>query len=321
MPIIRVSPEEIVAMLDTVFQRAGLSAVDARIVIDALLDAELTNRKGHGLGRVPGIAARAEGAGSDCIELVRDEGGVVALDCHGALGYLAAHRASCIVREKLATFPAVNVACRRTSHAGAIGYYARLAAEDGHCALAAAHCYPMVVPHGGHDAVYGTNPIALACPGPDHVLLADLSPAATTYGAIMNARHGGGALPEGVALDGEGRPTSDPDRALDGGIVPVGGAKGSALAFLVQVLSGALTGAAGVPEKGKNYGFFLAGYRLDAFAEADAVRAELGRLVDAVHAAGAQCPGDRSQAHRLRVKEEGIGVDAKLWDTIQGLAD
>jgi len=321
MSTIRVSTQETVTLLEAVFQRAGLNPTDARVVIDALLDAELTNRRGHGLSRVPGIAARARQAGSENIELVRDEYGVAALDCHGALGYLAAYRAAQMAREKLILLPAVSVACRGTSHAGAIGYYARLVADDGHCALTMAHCYPMVVPHGGHAAVYGTNPIAFACPGPDHVLLADLSPAATTYGAIMNARHTGGMLPEGVALDESGQPARDPERALDGSILPVGGAKGSALAFLVQAVSGVLSGAAGIPKQGENYGFVLLGYRLDAFAGEASVRAEMARLAEAVHAAGAQCPGDRSYRHRCQAMEQGIAVETDLWEAIRCLAE
>ncbi|MCP4641822.1 MAG: Ldh family oxidoreductase [bacterium] len=301
-------------------ERAGLTADDARIVTDALVDAELTNRKGHGFARAPGIEKRAAGAGSDNITIASDTGTTVALDCGAALGYLAAYRAATIVRERLDDVPLVAVVCRDTSHAGAIGYYVRLVADAGHCAIATAHCSPMIVPEGGLHGVFGTNPIALACPGPQHPLVADLSPGLTTFGNLMNARHAGEQLPEGVAVGPDGAPTRDPVEALEGGgILPAGGVKGSALAFLVQVLSGPVCGADAVPDPGTNYGFFLMGFRTDAFGAGDVFTREIGHLEKAMHAAGARCPGERSEEYRQRCLREGIQVPKDLWDTILGL--
>lgn len=313
---VRGAHETVVAAL----RKAGLGQDDARTVADALLDAELTGRKGHGLNRVPAVAARAAGEGSDRIRVTSDNGTCVNIDAGGALGYLAASRASNLVRERLAAQPIAAAAVRGTSHAGAIGYYARLVAEAGHCALAMAHCSPLLAPYGAHTAVFGTNPIAFACPGPDHPLVADISPASITYGALTNARRRGERIPDGVAVDSQGNPTSDPSQALAGAILPVAGAKGSALAFLVQVITGALCGAAAVPKPGEDYGFFLLGMQLQAFAPGNDVQRHITDLVDAVRAAGALCPGDRSEAHREKALRDGIEVDDALWNKILSLA-
>lgn len=313
---VREAHETVVATL----RKAGLEQDDARTVAEALVDAELSGRKGHGLNRVPPIVSIAAGAGSGRIRVTKDSGATISLDAGGALGYLAASRASNLVRERLRTQPIAAAAVRGTSHAGAIGYYARFVAEAGHCAIAMAHCSPLLAPHGAHTAVFGTNPIAFACPGPDHPLVADISPASITYGALTNARRRGEVIPNGVAVDSQGNPTNDPSQALAGAILPVAGAKGSALAFLVQVITGALCGAAAVPRPGEDYGFFLLGMQSNAFAPGGDVQRHITDLVDAVHAAGALCPGDRSEALRKKALRVGIEVDDALWSKILSLA-
>ncbi len=302
-----------------VLENAGLTPEDATIIREALLDAEASGRKGHGLARLPGIAARAAGCGSDQVRIERETAAAITIHGGDALGYLAAHRAARVAIERLHDQPLVAVACHHTTHTGAIGYYARLVAQAGHCALAMANCSPIIVPFGATSPVFGTNPVAFACPGPDHVLLADLSPARVTYGTMMNACHAGQSLPEGLALDRHGNPTTDPSAALEGGALPVGGPKGSALAFLIQIMSGALCGAAGVPEPGADYGFFLLGLRMDLFAEPATVTQGIAELAQSVHDTGGRCPGDRSEASRQEARCEGIHTTSALWDEIQAL--
>ncbi len=308
------------ATVAAVFERAGLPPEDAAILRDALIDAELTGRKGHGLIRIPSLVKQAAGRGSANIHVSRDAGHLVALDGGDALGYLAAYRAAQEVIERLGRLPLVAVGCRNTRHCGALGYYARLVTMKGHFALALANCCPLLAPHGATRAVFGTNPIALACPGPDHPLVADLSPGAITYGAVMNAQQSGLPLPEGVAIDAAGLPTTAPEAAQEGAILAVGGPKGSALAFLVQVLAGVLCGGAPVPADYVDYGFLLVGFRSDAFAPAARVHESMAALVEAVHAADAQCPGERSENRRQAGLAEGIEADAVLWRELQSLA-
>lgn len=320
MPEVRIGVEEAESTVRRAFERAGLTPDDARIVTASLVDAEITGRAGHGLSRVPGIATRVAGCGSDHIRIAADRGVSVTLDCGGALGYLAAHRAATIAIERLDVHPLVAVGCRRTSHAGAIGYYARLVAEAGHCAMAVAHCSPLLAPYGGLRAVFGTNPVAFACPGPRHPLVADLSPARITYGAMMNARHAGRPLPEDVAVGPDGAPTTDPDAALAGAVLPVAEAKGGALAFLIQVIAGPLCGADAVPEPGRDYGFFLLGMRADLFVDATDFLRGMERLHGAVHDAGARCPGEGSHARAAQARRDGIPCESGLWSAILELA-
>jgi LDH2 family malate/lactate/ureidoglycolate dehydrogenase len=304
--------------------RAGLTALDAATVTDALLDAELTGRSGHGFIRVPAIVKRArqDGVGSDRIRVTKDLENTVAVDGGGALGFLAATRCAELARERLSAQPLVAVACRGTSHVGALGYYARLVAEAGpYWALAMANCCPLMAPHGVPKKMLGTNPIALACADTPHPLVVDVSPAATTYGDVMRAKQSGQALAEGVAIDAAGAPTTDPEAAGDGALLPIAGAKGSAIGFMVQLMAGPLCGAAAIPDPGTDYGFLLISGRLDAFGEEERVKQNIQDLVAAIREAGGRCPGDGSADRRAQALDQGLEMPRTVWDALCALRD
>ena len=311
--MVRVSVTEAHGAAAGALESAGLTHDDARCVADNLLDAELTGRTGHGLVRLPDLLKHAATCGSDCISITRDSGSLISLDGGGALGYLVGARAVSIALERLADHPMVAVGCRGSKHTGAIGYYVRQLALAGHAALAMTHCVPLLAPHGARRAVFGTNPIAFACPGPDHPFVVDVSPAKTTFGAVLAAQERGESLEPGSALDADGEPTTDPARARKGALLPMGGPKGSALAFMVQLIAGALCGAAGVPQPGRDYGFFLLGMRIDAFVDDKQVAGAINEITEAIHDADAQCAGEGSEARRKSHSENGFDVPRNLW--------
>lgn len=316
--MIRVSATEALTAVRAALEAAGLSREDARCVADSLVDAELTGRTGHGLVRLPDLLKHAAARGSDRILVTRDSGSLVSLDGQGALGHLVGARATSIALERLAEHPMVAVGCRGSKHTGAIGYHVRQLALAGHAALAMTHCMPLLAPHGARRAVFGTNPIAFACPGPDYPFVVDVSPAKTTFGAVLAALERGESLEPGSALDADGEPTTDPARAKGGALMPMGGPKGSALAFMVQLVAGALCGAAGVPEPGKDYGFFLLSLRMNAFVDEGRVAQAITEIADAVHGADAKCAGEGSEARRKSLIENGFDVPRNLWVGIRG---
>jgi len=315
----RVSTESVMEVIEQVLGRTDLSLDDRRIVAHALLDAECTGRHGHGLNRLRAILEWAPAGGSERIAIAKDQGSTIALDGGGVLGILVAHRAAALACERLAHQPLVAIGCRNCRHTNAIGYFAEKVAQAGGVALAATNCVPLLAPHDGHAAVFGTNPIALACPGPDGPLVADISPARVTYGSLINAKLRGESIAPGMAIGPDGAPTTDPAEALKGGMLPIAGHKGTALAFLVQVLAGCLAGAAAVPDKLDAFGFFLAAFRTDAFGDAEEFTEGMGNLVRQVHDAGGRCPGEGSAMRRARAMREGIEVDPSVWESVQAL--
>jgi (2R)-3-sulfolactate dehydrogenase (NADP+) len=132
----------------------------------------------------------------------------------------------------------------RSHHAGVMGLTVARFAEQGLAAMMFANAPASMAPWGGNKALYGTNPIAFAVPieNGDPVIV-DLALSKVARGKIMAARQKGEAIPDDWAFDADGQPTTDANLAMDGFMAPLGGAKGAALAMMVEILSAGLTGA------------------------------------------------------------------------------
>jgi LDH2 family malate/lactate/ureidoglycolate dehydrogenase len=137
------------------------------------------------------------------------------------------------------------VAIKSSNHFGAASYYCQLAGEENLITFACTNSPPAIAPWGGTEPFFGTNPIAFGFPskeGPP--VIVDMSTSVVARGKIMLAAKNGELIPDGWALDRFGNMTNDPKEALQGTLLPVGGAKGAALALTVEILAGVLTGAA-----------------------------------------------------------------------------
>ncbi len=138
------------------------------------------------------------------------------------------------------------------SSTGAIGYYASEIAKQGLIGFAFAGSPPTVAPYGSNEAVYGTNPLAVGVPAEPEPIVLDMATAAMAYYGLIEAKTAGKSIPEGMAYDKDGNPTTDPAAAMDGAIKGFGSYKGSGLGFIVTAFTGPLVGAAfaGVGERG-----------------------------------------------------------------------
>jgi LDH2 family malate/lactate/ureidoglycolate dehydrogenase len=132
----------------------------------------------------------------------------------------------------------------RSTHFGAAGYYARRAADQGMIAFVASNAAASMAPHGGTQQFLGANPLAIAVPVGRHgPFVLDMSTSVAARGRIRRAHALGEPVPEGLAIDTQGNPTTDPVAAMAGCMLPVGGAKGSGLALAITLMSGLLAGA------------------------------------------------------------------------------
>lgn len=134
------------------------------------------------------------------------------------------------------------------SSTGAIGYYATQIAKKNLIGFAFAGSPPTVAPHGSSEAVYGTNPLTIGVPADPEPIVLDMATAAMAYYGLIEAKTAGKSIPENLAYDKDGHPTTDPAAAMDGAIKSFGGYKGSGLGFMVTALTGPLlgTGFAGI---------------------------------------------------------------------------
>ena len=308
---------------------AGASAANADIVAAALIDAEIDGIGSHGLSRVPAYADQVASGKVDGLatpQVARAASAVVCVDArHGfAFPAIAAgfETALPIVRET----GALAVAIRNSHHSGVLGRHVESLARQNVLALAFSNTPAAIAPWGGTRGVFGTNPIAFACPRRNsEPLVIDLALSVVARGKIKQAAIRNESIPDGWALDAAGNPTTDPQEALSGTMTPIGEAKGAALALMVELLSAALTrsnfgfeSSSFFDDKGEPPGigqFFLL-FDVKTFG-GDAVLERIETLCHAIEEEpGARLPGARRFEIRKRITEEGIAVPDELYQDL-----
>jgi LDH2 family malate/lactate/ureidoglycolate dehydrogenase len=245
----------------SVFERSGLGTEDARVSAEVLVAADAAGVPSHGLARlgryVEGLAtglmdprARAETVTETATSLV--------IDAHGAMGAPTSRRAMAAVIAKARDSGAAFACVRQSNHFGIAGYYARMALREDMLGIAMTNTAALGVPTFGSAALFGTNPIAFAAPAAqERAFVLDMSTTVVSRGKIEVQARAGSAIPEGWAVDREGRDTTFPEPLLadmqeraGGGILPLGGRgtafgghKGYGLAVMVDILCSVLCGA------------------------------------------------------------------------------
>ncbi|SRR5581483_2168608 len=311
--------------------RARTSPDNAASVARALVAAEADGLKGHGLSRVPIYAAQANIGKVDGLaapSLIRARPGLVLVDAAHGFAYPAIEAAERVLPEMARKQGVAAAGIRRSHHCGAAGHPVERLAERGLVAILFVNTPGGMAPWGGSKPVFGTNPVAFACPLPGRTpLVVDLSLSKVARGNVMAAKQRGETIPEGWAIDEHGKPTTDPDAALRGTMVPMGDAKGTALALMVELLAAGLTGANFAAEASSfldaegpppGTGQLMVAFDPAAFG-GDAVT-RFGALAAAIEAQpGARLPGSRRLAARVKAKTEGLSLSDALLKEIEAL--
>jgi L-2-hydroxycarboxylate dehydrogenase (NAD+) len=332
--VIEIDRERAEATAAAAFEAHGIDAADAELTAEVLVSADARGKGSHGLLRLPRfvrgvLAGHVDPDGA--VEVVRDAGAAATLSGGSRLGPVVATEAMGEAMARADEYGVGLVGVHDANHLGMLGYYTEEARRAGYVALGVTNTEPAMPPHGGREAVLGTNPIAVGLPTEPPFNL-DMSTAAISRGEVLERREAGESLPEGVALDAEGRPTTDPAAALDGVIRPFDGAKGSGLAIAVEVLAGGLVGAAMGTDVTGTYHTTDPCTKGDLFVAVDPVatggegaveRMEsfLADLTASPPAAGVDAvrlPGESAAAGDRR---ETVPVDPELWETVRAIAD
>ena len=318
-------------LVTTTLTRCRTGADNAASVARALVRAEADGLKGHGLSRVPSYAAQAKVGkvnGFAAPALTRPKPSLLAIDAANGFAYPAIELAETALPGIARSQGVAAASIHRSHHCGAAGHPVERLAEAGLVAIMFVNTPSAIAPWGGSKPVLGTNPVAFACPLPGRApLVIDLSLSKVARGNIMTAKQRGETIPEGWALDEAGRPTTDPDAALRGTMVPAGDAKGTALALMVELLAAGLTASNFAAEASS----FLAakgpppgtGQLIVAFdpsaAGGDAV-ARFGVLAASIEAQkGARLPGAKRLAAREKAKVEGLTISDALMKEIEAV--
>lgn len=313
------------------FLASRISRENAAIVARALVAAEADGQGGHGLSRIPSYALHARCGKADgfATAQVARSGSSLRIDAgHGF--FYPAFEAVLPSLVNLARENTVAVAAfHRSHHFGQAGAHVERLAERGLIGLLFGNAPQAMAFWGGKKPMLGTNPIAFAAPLPDRApLVIDMALSTVARGKIMAAQKVGKSIPGDWALDADGNPTTDPDAAMKGSMMPIGGAKGASLALMVEILAAALTGSAfgweassffdahgGPPNVGQTL-LALDPEKLSGGAFAS----RMGALLAAIaQEPGVRLPGERRLAARAKAAKDGVTVAAPLHAEIQVL--
>lgn len=322
-----------------VLDKTGVPAEDGVCVAANLIKADLWGVSTHGISRFPRYLMRLANGTINCrpkINMQNTWPAVIAVDGDNGLGAVVGSRALRAAMDTAGRTGICVAGVRHSNHFGAAGYYCELAARENYVALVLTNALAAMPPWGGKTPVLGTNPIAIGLPRKNKApVVIDLATSVVARGKIIAAAKQGITIPVGWALDEEGRPTTDPEAALKGMILPMAGPKGYALALAVDHVSGVFTGAAfgqdvaSYPsgQKEANVGHLIIVIKADAFLEADSYyeRAEafLQQVKNAERAVGVTeiyLPGEREQNMEKQSLATGILVPDGLLSELKTIS-
>tara|TARA_Y100000816_G_scaffold167225_1_gene119860 strand:+ start:94 stop:1098 length:1005 start_codon:yes stop_codon:yes gene_type:complete len=233
-------------LLVKIFKKNGLNTGHALISANALINAELVGAYGHGLSRLKMYCERLNKKvinPKPKIKIKKISKSISHIDANDSIGFVAADIAIKTAIKNAKKTGIGMVAVKNSGHYGLSGYYAEQAVKKNLIAMVYTNAPPAVAPHGALKSLFGTNPICFGCPtGSKIPFILDTSISMINRGKIRVAARNNQKIPEGVALDKFGKPTIDAKKALAGVQLPISGFRGSGLAWMVDILSGVLTG-------------------------------------------------------------------------------
>jgi LDH2 family malate/lactate/ureidoglycolate dehydrogenase len=243
-----------------VFRKIGVSEEDAALLADSLIEANLRGVDTHGITRmlcvyVERIRKGVVSAKSDLV-VVREKASTALIECHNSIGQVGAAHAMRTAIEKAAKTGVAFTAVTHSNHYGMAAYWAMMALRHGMIGFSATNAPAAVAPTGGCQAMFGTNPFAIAIPaGRELPVVLDLATTVVARGRIVLHAKQNKPLESGWAYDHRGVPTTDPHTAMKGLLAPIGGYKGYGIMLAVDLLCGVLTGS--------NYGTHFPGFLAD----------------------------------------------------------
>lgn len=243
----KISTNEATKYSVDILSKLGLSKEESELITENLIDAELSNRKTHGLVRLLGFKKSKDSEKLNTSELslnvISESESHLHVDGAEKLGFGVVYKSLDKAFEKIKKNKLLAVGIRNAGISGFVGSYARKATEQNLIFIGFNNSTGGLIPYGSIQEMWGTNPLTVGIPTNDIPVILDMASSQITWGDLLVAKNEGKSIPEGVALDTEGNATTDPAKAMEGGILPFSGHKGSGLAFIVELLGGALTGA------------------------------------------------------------------------------
>jgi LDH2 family malate/lactate/ureidoglycolate dehydrogenase len=270
----------------------GVPRTDAELISDSVVTADLWGHPSHGMLRLPWYVARLRSGAmvaDTSPELVVDHGAVAVLDGRDGVGQVITDRACSLAVERARGHGVGVVTVRNSNHFGTAAYWTRRMAAAGCVGILTTNGSPAMAPWGGTVKTVGANPWSVATPGGSHPpVVLDIANTGVARGKIYAAAERRESIPSSWAFDADGRATTDPAAAIGGLLAPMGGHKGYGISFMMDVLSGVLTGSGYatdvvgpyVPDQRSGCGHLVVALHIDDLLPRDAFMARIDDLID-----------------------------------------
>lgn len=334
---ISISIENLRQVVVETLTKTGVSQSDAEIILDTILFANRRGVPSHGVGRLPlyvhKIAAGHYNPKNE-IEVLTDNAAYALLDAKNGFGQVVAYKATKMAVEKAKKYGVAVVGVRNSNNFGTAGYFGDMAAREGCIAMVYANAAPAIAPTGGNKTIFGTNPLCYAYPGDEEhdPILLDMATAVVARGKIRLAAKNGEKIPLDWAVGPDGQPTDDPNVALKGSLLPIGGYKGYGLSMFVDIFAGMLTGShyAGevknlsMIEEDSGNGHLFVVIDLDKFMTTDEKKERIAHFHKAVKACGEEgkifMPGE---IEYIKMKEavDVVQISSKQFEDVNAVAE
>ncbi len=337
----RVPAERLAAFILRAFTAAGVPAGDAQNLANLMVEADLRGSDTHGVIRLPLYVRRLRAGGVNArpnIRVVSDRPSAALIDGDNGMGHLVMRRAAELAIEKAKATGVGWIGARMSNHAGPAALYVTMPLRHDmiglYFAVGSSNHLP---PWGGSESLLGTNPMAVAVPALDEPpIVLDMSPTVAAYGKVRLKAQRGEPMPVGWMIDREGKPLTDPKRADEGHLLPIGDYKGSGLSLIIGLLAGALNRAAigrdvvdFVKEAGKptNTGQAIAALSIEAFLPPADFKRAVDRLIRDIRNSprlpGVErilLPGEQSHSKLLDRRAHGVPVPKALRESLDSVA-
>lgn len=340
-PFVPVQLDALRQFIQSAFVSQGFPEQDAHQIASLMAEADLQGSDGHGVIRLPQYMKRIRAGGINKhpkIRVVHERAAMAVVDGDNGMGHLVVSRAVDLAITKARECGVAWVSTRYSNHAGPASLYARKPLQHDmlglYFAVGNANHLP---PWGGLDMLLSTNPVAVAVPaGDEPPVVLDMATTVAAYGKVKAKAQRGEAMPAGWMIDRQGQPLTDPKRAEEGFLLPIGGYKGYGLALVIGLLAGTLNGAAMGSEvvdfnhddtTPTNTGQAILAIDPDAFGDVAEFKARVDKLVRELRASermpGVEriwVPGEQSQARRIANEREGLALPHALRTQLDALA-
>lgn len=324
--------DDIVDMATKALRKSGISKEDTSIIVDHLLDGELSGHASHGFFRIPGIVGAARKAGHAYeITIEKETPFSALLDGGNRQGLVVANKGTEIaIKKAKENNIAIVGGYNYVGTTGAMGYFSRKIANEGLIGLMICVSAEGVSPWGGAEMLLGTNPICISIPSADGPMIADLATAKWSYGDLKLAMMEGRSIPEGIVLDKDGNSSADPHDADNGSQLPMAEHKGYALGLAVEILAGPFVGAkAGVKAVPGSDGFTILALAPDIFVPEEQFLSQVSSLFHEIKTSRRRpgvdeiyIPGERSERTRLKNRRaEYIEMVDSVIKNVKALAE